>query len=188
MIDEGGREVECRVQWSSCPLISSLIFVTVRRAVLMSPGQLFGGSKTGMNEPVYSWRCWLVGTWAQQTSNFAIIRMLGTSCGNSVHFISQYLENTHMALQVALVVTNPSANAGDIRDLGWIPGSGRSPGGGHGNPFQYFCRKNPVNRGTWWAAVPQCCKELDTTEWLSTHTLGSEVITVIGGIGTNVKC
>ena len=44
--------------------------------------------------------------------------MLGTSCGNSVYFISQYLENTHMALQVALVVTNPSANAGDIET--WV--------------------------------------------------------------------
>ena len=43
------------------------------------------------------------------------------------------------ASQVALVVKNPPANAGDVRDLGSIPGSGRSPGGGHGNPLQYSC-------------------------------------------------
>ena len=42
-----------------------------------------------------------------------------------------------MGFQVALVVKNPPANAGDIRDMGLIPGLGRSPGGGHGNPFQY---------------------------------------------------
>ena len=51
------------------------------------------------------------------------------------------------ASQVALVVENPSANAGDIRDRGSIPGSGRSSGGGHGNPFQYSCLGNPRDRG-----------------------------------------
>ena len=44
------------------------------------------------------------------------------------------------------MVKNPSANAGDVRDLGLIPGSGRSPGGGHGNPLQYSCLKNPMDR------------------------------------------
>ena len=43
------------------------------------------------------------------------------------------------ASQVALVVKNPSANAGDIRDGGWIPGLGKSPGEGNGNPLQYSC-------------------------------------------------
>ena len=56
--------------------------------------------------------------------------------------------------QVALVVKNPLANAGDVRDAGLIPGSGRSPGGGPGNPFQYSCLENPMDRGTWWATVP----------------------------------
>ena len=46
------------------------------------------------------------------------------------------------ASRVALVVKNPPANAGDIRDTGLIPGSGRSPGGGHGNPLQYSCLEN----------------------------------------------
>ena len=53
----------------------------------------------------------------------------------------------------ALVVKNPPANAGDIGDAGWIAGSGRSPGGGHGNPLQYSCLENPMDRGAWWATV-----------------------------------
>ena len=55
--------------------------------------------------------------------------------------------------QVALVVKNPSANAGDIRDVDSIPGSGRSPGDGNGNPLQYSCLENSMDRGAWWAAV-----------------------------------
>ena len=56
------------------------------------------------------------------------------------------------ASQVALVVKNLLANAGDIRDAGTIPGLGRFPGGGHGNPFQYSCLENSMDRGTWWAS------------------------------------
>jgi len=48
---------------------------------------------------------------------------------------------------VVLLVKKLPANAGDIRDVGLIPGSGRSPGGGHGNPLQYSCLENPTNRG-----------------------------------------
>ena len=57
-----------------------------------------------------------------------------------------------------------SANAGDMRDAGSIPGLGRSPGGGHGNPLQYSCPENPMDREAWWAIVPSSCKESDTTE------------------------
>ena len=53
---------------------------------------------------------------------------------------------------MALVLQNLPANAGDIRDVGWIPGSGRSPGGGHGNPLQY-CLENPMDRGARRATV-----------------------------------
>ena len=67
------------------------------------------------------------------------------------------------ASQVGLVVKNLSANAGDLRDLALIPGSGRSPGGGHGNPLQYSCLENPVDRGTWRATVHRPA-ELDMTE------------------------
>ena len=54
---------------------------------------------------------------------------------------------------MALGVKNPIANAGDIRDEGLIPGLGRSPGGGHGNPLQYSCLENPMERGAWRATV-----------------------------------
>ena len=62
------------------------------------------------------------------------------------------------ASQVVLVGKNPSANAGNIRDAGSIPGLGRSPGGGHGNPFQYSCLENPTDRGAWWATVRRVTK------------------------------
>ena len=57
------------------------------------------------------------------------------------------------ASRMALVVKNLVANAGDARDMGLIPGSERSPGGGHGNPLQYSCLENPMNRGAWQATV-----------------------------------
>ena len=57
------------------------------------------------------------------------------------------------ASQVALVAKNLPANAGDIKDVGLIPGSGRSPAGGHGHPLQYSGLETPVGRGAWWAAV-----------------------------------
>ena len=53
----------------------------------------------------------------------------------------------------AQVVKNPPANVGDVRDAGSIPGSGRCPGGGYGNPLQYSCLENPMDRGTWRATV-----------------------------------
>ena len=56
-------------------------------------------------------------------------------------------------LQVVLVLKNLPANAGDIRDVGLIPGSGRSPRGGHGNPLQYSCLENSIDRGAWWATL-----------------------------------
>ena len=58
-----------------------------------------------------------------------------------------------LGFQVALVVKNPPANTGDIRDASSIPGSRRSPGGGHGNPFQHSCLENAMGRGAWQAAV-----------------------------------
>ena len=60
------------------------------------------------------------------------------------------------------VIKNPPANAGDA---GLIPGSRRSPGGGNGNPLQYFCLENSMNRRVW-----QAHKELDTTDQLRTKT------------------
>ena len=60
--------------------------------------------------------------------------------------------------QVALVVKNVPANARDLRNAASIPGLGRSPGGGRGNPLQYSCLENPMDRGAWWATVHKVAK------------------------------
>ena len=65
---------------------------------------------------------------------------------------------------MSLAVKNLPANAGDVRDAGSVPGLGRSPGGGHGNPLQDSCLDYPTDRGVWWATVPGFCKESDSTE------------------------
>ena len=59
---------------------------------------------------------------------------------------------------MALVVKNPTASAGDVRDSGLIPRLGRSPGGGPGNPLQYSCLENPTDRGAWRATVHEVSK------------------------------
>ena len=56
------------------------------------------------------------------------------------------------------VVKNPPANAGDVKDVSLIPGLGRLPGGGHGNPLQYSCLENPIDRGAWRATVYEVTK------------------------------
>ena len=58
---------------------------------------------------------------------------------------------------------NLPANAGDIRDAGSIPGWGRSPGGGHGNPLQYSCLENSMDRAAWWATVHGVTKRTEVT-------------------------
>ena len=62
------------------------------------------------------------------------------------------------ASQVVLVVKNPPTNAGDVKDTGSTPRLGRSPGGGHGNPLQYSCRENLIDRGACWATVHRVAK------------------------------
>ena len=59
------------------------------------------------------------------------------------------------------MIKNPPANAGDV---GLIPGSGRSPGGGNDSPLQYSCLENPMDRGSWRATVLGVAKESDMTE------------------------
>ena len=60
--------------------------------------------------------------------------------------------------QVVLVVKDPPASAGDLRDVGSISGLGRSPEEGNSNPFQYYCLENPMGRGAWWAMVHKIIK------------------------------
>ena len=59
---------------------------------------------------------------------------------------------------MVLVIKNPLANAGDVKDMGSIPGSERSSGEGHSNPLQYSCLENPTDRRDWWAMVHRVAK------------------------------
>ena len=72
------------------------------------------------------------------------------------------------------MVKNPPANTGDTKDMGLIPGSGRSHGEGNGNPLQYSCLKNSMDRGLWQATVHGVAKsqtQLNTHTHTHTHTL-----------------
>ena len=72
---------------------------------------------------------------------------------------------------MVLVVKNPPANAGEIRQLGSIPGLGGCPGGGHGNPLQYSCLEKPMDRGAWRAPVHRGANSQMPLKRLSTvHT------------------
>ena len=70
---------------------------------------------------------------------------------------------------MVLLVKNLPASAGDVRDACMIPGLGRFPGGGHGNPLQYSCLENPMDRGAWWATVHRVAKSQTRLKRLSTH-------------------
>ena len=71
---------------------------------------------------------------------------------------------------IALVVKVSPANAEYVRDTGSISGSGRPPGGGHGNPLQYSCLKNPMDRGAWWATVHSVARSQTLLKQLNAHT------------------
>ena len=70
---------------------------------------------------------------------------------------------------VAQLVKNPPANAGDLRDAGLIPGSERSPVGRHGNPRQYSCLENPMDRGAWWATLQRVTESQTQLKQVSMH-------------------
>ena len=74
------------------------------------------------------------------------------------------------------MVKNFPANAEDAKDTGLIPGLGRSPAGGNGNPLQYSCLENPRDRGTWWATVHGVAKNRTRLNRLSMHTSPAEVM------------
>ena len=80
------------------------------------------------------------------------------------------------ASQVGLVAKILPANVGDIRDAGSIPGSGRTPGGGHGNLVQYSRLEDPMDRGTWWVTVHGVAKNRTRLNRLSMHTSPAEVM------------
>ena len=80
------------------------------------------------------------------------------------------VENREGVSQVALVVKNLPTNAGDIRDTGSIPRSGRSPRVGNGNPFQYSCLENPMDRAAWWATICSVTKSQTQLKHLSMNS------------------
>ena len=80
------------------------------------------------------------------------------------------------------VVKNLPANSGDTGDSSLIPGSGRSPGEGNGNPLQYSCQENSI-RGAWWAIVHWGHKELDMTEWACIHVLTTWIRYILLSLG-----
>ena len=71
----------------------------------------------------------------------------------------------------AAVVKNLPASTGDVRDVGSISGSGRSPGGGHGNPLQCSCLENPMDTGAWWPAVHRVAQAWTQLKRLRTHSV-----------------
>ena len=93
---------------------------------------------------------------------------VSASVGKGNHLSAEKLENPGLVhwlavcfggfakislCEVVLVVKNLPTNAGDIRDVSSVPGLGRSPGRGNGNPLQYSCLQNLMDRGAWWATV-----------------------------------
>ena len=85
------------------------------------------------------------------------------SLGLDIYIYTYLYQIDRWASQVALVVKYPPANAGDIKDVGLTPGSGRSPGREHGNSLQYSCLENPMDRGVWQVTVYRVA-ESDMTE------------------------
>ena len=87
------------------------------------------------------------------------MKIMNCPCGYSlVLFVCSSLFSVFRDFPAGSVVRNPLANAGDA---GSVPGSGRSPGVGNGNPFQHSCLENPMNEGAWWATSPWDHKEMD---------------------------
>ena len=112
-------------------------------------GQTIKWKKSGTNTPncISSWKITTQGKeWFQLSSEF------------------------RSASPVALVVKNLPAAAGDARDVGSIPGSGRCPGGGHGNPLEYSCLENPHGQRSLVGYSPWGYKDSDPAQWLSTST------------------
>ena len=80
------------------------------------------------------------------------------------------------------MVKNPFANAEEIRDVGLILGSGRSPGEGHSNPLQYSCLKNPVDSGAWQVMVHRITKSQTQLKPLSLHAHMHACMQPMGGV------
>ena len=89
---------------------------------------------------------------------------------NLIEKVDNMQEKTGHVTKMALLVKHLPVNAWDMRDAGSVPGLGRSPGRRHGNPLQYSCLENPMDRGAWQAIVHRVVKNQTWLKWLNTQS------------------
>ena len=105
-------------------------------------------------------------THIQRINNINATACLVNKLKSRINYLDVFIKHvldTKMGFPGITVVKNPPTNAEDARDMGSIPGSGRSPGEGNSNSFQCSCWGNPMDRGAWQATVHEVAKELDRT-------------------------
>ena len=102
-----------------------------------------------------SWRKGILFQTQINGQNEATTNQIKTHCSKQTHRKST---KNSFGFPRGAVVKNLPAQAGDTRDAGLIPGSGIYPGGRNGNPLQYSCLRNPMNRGAWWATICRAAK------------------------------
>ena len=111
-------------------------------------------------------------------------RYIGKDARRKSRKIRSYLHRAPVWVWICLPLGFPggsvgkesTCNAGDLGDMGSIPGSGRSLGGGHGNPLQYSCLENPMDRGAWWATAHRVAKSQPSLKWMSMNALSAFVL------------
>ena len=105
----------------------------------------------------------------KKNRNSALKKVELSSHENTWENLKCILLSERRASLLAQRVKNPLASEGDRRDMGSVPGSGRSPGGGHGNLLKYACLENPMNRGAWWTTVHGVAKSWTRLSDQHTH-------------------
>ena len=109
---------------------------------------------------------------------FKFVKMISNLTSNISVVLTQRVSS-----QIALLAKSLPANSEHLRDSGLIPGSRRSPGGGHGNPFQYSGRENPMDGKTWWAMAHRVSKHWKRLKWPSMHACtGPKSLIEIGNL------
>ena len=106
--------------------------------------------------------------------SFFFLKAMLSPTKSRYNFLNSHAEQTR-ASQMVLVTKNPPASAGDIREVGLILGSERSPGKGNDNPLQYSCLENPMDRRSWLGCSTWGRKESDTTEGLNNNKVTQQV-------------
>ena len=147
-----------------CFSLSTYIYLSVLRSVDLQVELAFHTCRFNQS--------WIQNIWKTDCRKFQKAKLEFAACWQLfVASIYIVLITIHRASQLALVVKNSPANARDIRDTGLIPGSGRSPGGGHGSPLQYSSLENPMDREAWQATVHRAAQSQTRLKQLSTqHT------------------